>query len=46
MMMVAASPFGSLLMVFVAVPLGIVLGVYGRDGVSALRDRRSRSRRP
>ena len=44
MMMVAASPFGSLLMIFVAVPLGIVLGIYGRNGVLALRDRRGPSR--
>lgn len=44
MMLVVATPFSSLLAIFAAVPLGIVIGIYGREGASALRQHRWRSK--
>ena len=44
MLMVAATPFGGLLGLFVAVPLGIVCGIYGSECAATLRARRRRRR--
>lgn len=46
MMMVAGTQLSTLLLVFAAVPLGIVVSIYGSEGASALRHRRTRSKRP
>ena len=46
MLMVVATPFSSLLMVFAAVPLGILIGIYGREGAAALLKPRERRRSP
>ena len=37
MMMVATTPFSALLVLFVAVPLGIMIGIYGGEGVQRYR---------
>ncbi len=46
MMLVAATPFSSLLEIFVVVPLSIVIGIYGGEGAMALRRRYWGSKRP
>ncbi len=39
MMLVATTPFGGLLALFFAVPLGIVCSIYGAECASTLRHR-------
>ena len=44
MFIVATTPFGGLLALFCAVPLGIVVGIYGAECAAALRHHASRSK--
>ena len=44
MMTVAATPFASLFVLFVAVPLSLIVCIYLGEGLVSLRDRRARSR--
>ncbi len=46
MSLIAATPFSALLALFFAVPLVVMISVYGSEGVSALLHHRWRSKRP
>ena len=46
MMLVVTTPFSGLLTLFVAMPLGIIAGIYGVEGTANLLHRRHRSPKP
>ena len=43
MMVIAATPFSAMLMVFGAVPLGVLIAIYGGEGAVILRRRHQQS---